>query len=241
MKKYFQGVLFFFIGLIFFACPSVTDNRSGKESPLEIKTGKVRFINHTMYDVIIHNDYINGMILLELKAGETSEELDVRINDNPSAESTFSIEYLHRVPGAFNTASGEIYASMIDPNVQLKWVIEEKKLYTIRIPRPTNLEPRSAFLEILNLHTIPFELRYLSNALQQEGNGKFHVALGEMGIYKLKDIPTEGKLFQGYQVVATFVNTSVPDFTAKNGMIYSFDYDGTSVKLNEKRTRPFVF
>jgi hypothetical protein len=131
---------------------------------------------------------------------------------------------------------------MIDPNEQIKHVIEANKApLTIQIPQPGKLEPRSAFLEILNLYTIPFELRYLSNAFQQEGNGKFHVAFGEMGIYKLNDIPAEGKLFQGHQVVATFESTPIPDFTAKNGMIYSFDYDGTSVKPNEKRTRTFVF
>jgi hypothetical protein len=209
------------------------------DSSLDVKTGKVYFVNHTSYDVIIHKDYFNGPILLELKEGNTSEATEVRISDNYGVGTTFSIEFLRPISDGFDIESGIVMASMIDPNIQINEVIEENKSYTIQIPQPKNLEPRSAFIKILNKYNLPFELKYLETAFKQTGNGNLSVAPGKIGIYKLENIPSEGKLYQNYQVVSTLKSTTIPDFTAKNGITYNFEYDGTSVELTSEQT--FVF
>jgi hypothetical protein len=79
----------------------------------------------------------------------------------------------------------------------------------------------------------------LETAFKQTGNGNLSVAPGKIGIYKLENIPSEGKLYQNYQVVSALKSTTIPDFTAKNGIIYNFEYDGTLVKLTSEQT--FVF
>jgi len=91
-----------------------TENDPG----LLIKTGKVTFINYTSYDVVVHKDYFNGVVLLELSAGQT-KSTDVRTSDNYGIGSVFSIEYLYKINDGFDTESGNIIASGIDPNARL--------------------------------------------------------------------------------------------------------------------------
>jgi hypothetical protein len=99
----------------------------------------------------------------------------------------------------------------------------------MQIPQPANLEFKSAFIKIINTSSLQFELRYLGVVFKQTGNGNLSVAPGKTGVYKLEDIPEAGKLYQNYTVVSTFASTTIPDFTAKNGFIYNFTYNGTSV------------
>ena len=237
MKKFCYAVLYplwLIISLIITACPAGTDD-SGKENPLVIKTGKVTFFNESSYKVVVHQDYFNGPVLLELSAGG-SQRVDVRISDNYGVGSTFSIEYLYRVNDGFDTESGEVIASGIDPNVQINFVVEENKSYTKQIPQPHNLEFRSAFIKIFNIADLQCELKYLGTVFKQTGNGNISVASGKTGVYKLEGIPTEGKLYQNYEVVSTFASTTIPDFTAENGTIYNFSYNGTSVTKTGEQT-----
>jgi hypothetical protein len=175
---------------------------------------------------------------LELSAGQ-SKQVEVRTSDNYGIGSTFSIEYLYRINDAFDADSGEVIASGIDPNVQINRVIEEKKSYTIQIPQPANLEFRSAFIKILNSSNLPCEFRYLGTVFKQTGNGNVPVAPGKTGVYKLEGIPNNGKLHQNYEVVANFINTTIPDFTVMNGFIYSYTYNGTSVTKTGEQTIVF--
>ena len=124
MCKFFPFLL---AVLIFSACPDDDGNN------IVIKTGKVTFFNESSYSVIVHQDYFNGPVLLELTAGQT-KNVDVRISGNHGAGSTFSIEYLYRINDGFDTESGEVIASGIDPNVQINFVVEEDKSYTKQIP-----------------------------------------------------------------------------------------------------------
>lgn len=231
MKQIIFCISFLMIGLIFTACPtddSGTKNNTNGGNEITVKTGKVTFFNESSYNVVIHQDYFNGPVLLELSAGQT-KKVDVRTSDNHGIGSTFSVEYLYRINDAFDTDSGEVIASGIAPNVQINFVVEADKSYTKQIPQPAKLEFMSAFIKILNLSDLQFELAYLGTVFKQTGNGNVSVAPGKTGVYKLEGIPSEGKLSQNYQVVSTFESTTIPDFTAMNGFIYSFSYNGTSV------------
>jgi len=233
MKKYVSVFLLAVLG-IFFSCEN-PDNTN--DSGSGIKTGRVTFVNHTSYSVVVHQDYFNGPVLLELSSGQ-DKRVDVRTSDNHGIGSTFSIEYLYRIPDAFDSDSGEVTASGIDPNVQINRVIEADKSYTIQIPQPANLEFRSAFIKILNTSNLPCELRYLSTVFKQTGNNNIPVAPDKTGVYKLDGIPSGGKLYQNYQVASTFESTPVPEFTAMNGFIYSFTYDGNSVHDGSLERKP---
>jgi hypothetical protein len=248
MKKFVFSMIICFI---FTACSDNTDitnkgneiggdnSNNGNNNPA-VKIGKVTFFNESSYKVVVHQDAFSGPVLLELSAGG-SQRVDVRTSDNYGAGSTFSIEYLYRINDAFDTESGEVIASGIDPNVQINFVVEENKSYTKQIPQPANLEFRNAFIKILNSHNLPFEFRYLGTAFKQTGNGNLSVAPGKTGVYKIPlgtegSIPAEGRLYHDYQVVANFVNTAIPDFTVKNGFIYSFTYNGSSVTKTGEQT-----
>jgi len=236
-------VFFLIIGLNFIACPDNTtdENNSNNGNNPVTKTGKVTFFNESSYKVLIHQDSFSGPVLLEMSAGDPGKTILVRTSDNYGIGSTFSIEYLYRINDAFDTESGEVIASGIDPIVQINRVIEENKSYTIQIPQPKNLEFRNAFIKIINSSSLQFELKYLGTVFKQTGNGNIPVAPSKTGVYKLPlgtegSIPAEGKLYQNYQVASTFENTTIPDFTVKNGVIYSFTYNESSVTKTGEQT-----
>jgi hypothetical protein len=247
MNRFFYFTFFLIICLISTACPVDPSNNptggnnsnNGNNNPV-VKTGKVTFFNESSYKVVVHQDAFSGPVLLELSAGG-SQKVDVRTSDNYGVGSIFSIEYLYRINDAFDTESGEVIASGIDPNVQINFVVEENKSYTKQIPQPANLEFRNAFIKILNASNLQFEFKYLGTVFKQTGNGNVPVAPGKTGVYKLPlgtegGIPAEGKLYQNYEVVSTFANTTIPDFTVKNGFIYIFTYNGSLVTKTGEQT-----
>ena len=223
------GIFCFFV-----SCDNSTTSTES-DPDLIIKTGKVTFVNYTSYNVVVHKDYFNGVVLLELSAGQT-KSMDVRTSDNYGIGSVFSIEYLYKINDGFDTESGNIIASGIDPNVQINRVIEEGKTYTIQIPQPTNLEFKTAFIKILNSHSLPFELMYFGTSFKQTGNGNLPVAPGKTGVYKIESIPNNGKLMENYRVVTNFNSTTIPDFTVRNGFVYSFTFNGTAVTKTGEQT-----
>jgi hypothetical protein len=165
--------------------------------------------------------------------GET-KKVDVRISDNYGIGSTFPVEYRYKVVDDPNLASGEVWAFGIDPNVQINVVIEENRSYTIQIPQPSNLEFPMAFAKILNSSAMQFELRYLGSAFKQAGNGNLPVPMGQTGVYQLSST-AEGNTISGYTVYSTFNSAEVPEFTAKNGYIYNFTYNGTTVQKTSEQ------
>jgi hypothetical protein len=206
-----------------------------------MKTGRVTFINESSYSVKVHRDSFGGPVVVELGSGtDTIKTVNVRISDSHGFGTTFSVEYLFPISDELHSEGGEILASMLDFDVQINLVIQEGRSYTVQIPQPKNLEPRSAFIELYNSHNLPCELRYYGLILRQEGSGNIPIPSGRFGIYKLDGIPVAGEPAQGYRVVSTFSEAPIPEFTIQNGYIYKFNYDGTSVvKRGDPWFQPF--
>jgi len=224
MKKF---VSFIFLSVIIFSFTACPEEKKDDNTNI-VKTGRVTFFNESSYKVIVHRDAFSGPMLVELNAGQ-SRTLDIRTSDNSGVGTMFSIEYLYRITDGFDTESGDVIASGLDPNMQINRNIEENKSITVQIPQPNALEFKSAFIKILNSHNMPCEFRYMGNVFYQTGNGNIPVPPGKTGVYKLEGIPSEGKLYQNHQVFSNFIGTVIPDFTAMNGVIYSFTYNGSSV------------
>jgi hypothetical protein len=210
--------------------------KPGVETPADenpsAQTGNIRFFNESSYTVIIHQDAFSGPVLLELGAGQ-SKQVQARVSANYGVGSTFPAEYQYRVAEGTDLASGDVWAKGIDPNVQLNVVVEAGKSYTLQIPQPKNLEFTAAFVRILNASDMQAELRYLGTAFKQTGNGNLPVPVGKTGVYEFPSTAA-GKTMSGYTVHSTFQSAAVPDFIAKNSVIYDFTYNGTSaVKTGE--------
>ncbi|MCL2190612.1 MAG: hypothetical protein FWB79_01320 [Treponema sp.] len=225
-------LLVFSLAFLFASCNNglgTDDERDG------LVTGRVTFFNESSYRVNVRRDSFSGPIEVELSSGET-RTVDVRVSDH-ALGTTFAIEYLFQVTDGFDADSGDIFASGTDLNVQINRIIEENRSITIQIPQPTNLEFRTAFVRILNAHNLPIELRYFGSILRQDGTGNIPVAPGRTGVYRLNEIPAGGeRLFEGFRIVSTFATTLIPGFTAQNGVIYNFTYNGNSVTKTGEQT-----
>jgi hypothetical protein len=217
---------------LFVSCENHANNNNNNN---DVKTGNVTFLNESRYNIKIHRDSFSGPVLLELSANAPAKTIPVRVSDN-NWGTVFSIEYLYRINDGFDTDSGEVIASGIDPNIQIPYVIEENKSITVQIPDPPNPEFKTAFIKILNAHNLPCELKYYGRVLQQN-NGNLPIAPGKTGIYK-ESVSAEGELYSGYTVATAFESVLVPDFTVNNGFIYSFTYDGSSVHDGSLEKKP---
>jgi hypothetical protein len=199
------------------------------------KTSKVTFFNESSYAVTVHLDAFSGPVLIESLGAGQSKKVDVRTSENYGVGSTFCIEYSYKVVDGTDLASGEVWARGIDPNVQINFVVEENKSYTKQIPQPSGLEFQAAFVKILNVADMQFELHRLGTAYKQTGNGNLPVPPGKTGVYEIPSTAA-GKTLSGYTVHSTFASVPVPEFTAKNSYIYTFTYSSTVVtKTGEQK------
>ena len=230
--------LLFLLTHLFVACDnSANNNNNNNKEPVDAKTGNVTFWNESGYDIKIHRDSFDGPVLLELSSWDPQKTIPVRISDNNGVGTVFSIEYLYRINEGFDTDSGEVVASGFDPNLQIPYVIKENEDITVQIPKPSNLEFKTAFIKILNVYNLPCELKNYGSA-QRQNNGNYPVAPYKTGIYK-RSVSEKGELYYGYTIATYNESTPVPDFTVNNGFIYSFTYDGSSVyKYNSTGKEP---
>ncbi|MDR2999687.1 MAG: hypothetical protein LBU89_00360 [Fibromonadaceae bacterium] len=211
---------------------------SSSGNAISVETGRVTFINESSYEVIVHRDAFSGPVLLELgRSTETIKTVDVRTSDNYGVGTTFSIEYLYPITSDFDSESGKIHARGIDPNVQINRVIEANKNYTVQIPQPKNLTFPKAYFKILNNSDRQAELAYISNIYRQI-NGNLSIPPRKIGIYEMDANPS-GTLYSGYSIKSVFESVLIPEFTAKNGIIYNLTYAGISVKLDSEE--PLIF
>ncbi|MDR2516175.1 MAG: hypothetical protein LBC88_02195 [Spirochaetaceae bacterium] len=226
MKNGKKTLLLLLAAPLFIACSTGSGEADGQKA----NTGTVTFFNDSSYAVKVHQDAFSGPVLMELRSGQ-SKKADVRASGNYGVGSTFSIEYRYPITNVFDAEAGEVTAGGIDPNVQINFVVEENKSYTKQIPQPASLEFRNAFLRIMNASGLPFELRYLGTAFKQAGNGSLSVAPNRTGVYKLDGIGAAGRPIQNYTLNGVFTAIPIPGFTAMNGTIYHFEFDGSEVKF----------
>jgi hypothetical protein len=212
-------------------CPASPDDDDPPDNGgrLEVKTGTVTFFNESSYTVTVHLDAFTGPVLIKNLGAGQSKGVDVRTSDNYGVGSTFCIEYLYRVVDGIDLASGEVWASGIDPNIQINFVVEENKSYTKQIPQPMELEFSMAFVKILNASDMQFELRRYGTAYKQAGNKNLPVPPGKTGVYDVSSTAI-GAVHDNYSVHTALSAVNMPQFIAKNSYIYSFIYSGTSVE-----------
>jgi len=194
----------------------------------------VTFFNNSSYYVSIHSTSFSGPVLTDKLASGMSYSTTLNPSDNYGSGSVFSMEYWYLVANYGECSCGDVWASGIDPNVQISQNIEAGKSYVIQIPQPKNLELNEAFSKILNTSGESFELNYLGNSFGQAGNGEYYVPSGKVGVYKMDEVEIEG-----YTITQVFKQYPFPEFTANPGYIYNFEFDGNSVKIKEKQ--PIIF
>jgi len=225
-------LLLIFFTQLFVSCGNSINSGNNNDEPVIGRTGNVTFSNESSYDIKIHRNSFSGPVLLELPANSSPKTIPVGISDNNGVGTVFSIEYLYQINEGFDTDSGKVIASGTDPNLQLIYEIEENKSYTVQIPNPINPEFKTAFIKILNEYNLPCELTYYGRTLVQN-NGNSPIPPGKTGIYK-ESVSVNGELYDGFIVVAVSESTPVPEFTIKNGFIYSCRFNGTSVTKPEE-------
>jgi len=249
MKNIFKaGLLVLIFASLFTAC----QNNLGRENVNEtnmIQMGRVTFFNESSYRVRIRRDVFSGPIVVELGSGvDRSQTVDIRISGTHGLGTTFSVEYLLSIPDSLlldSDNSTDIFAIGHDFNVQINRVIEEGRHITIQIPQPQNLVSRSAFMAVKSTHNLPSTLFYFGQSIPQAGNGVLPITSGRTGIFTLNNlavggIPIGGKFeFRGFSIRSGLNVTPVPAFTAGNGYIYEFIFDGTSVVFS--RQWPLIF
>jgi len=197
----------------------------GKHSYDNPLYSSVTFFNNSSYYVSIHSTSFSGPVLIDKMASGMKYSTTLNPSDNYGTGSVFSVEYWILVANYAECSCGDVWINAIDPNVQISRNMEAGESYVIQIPQPKNLELREFFLKILNTSDKPFELNYLSKFFGQAGNGEYPVPSGKFGVYKMEE-----KEIKGYTITQVFEKYSFPEFTAKSGYIYNFEFDGKEVK-----------
>ena len=207
----------------------------GKHSFDSYLSSSVTFFNNSSYYVSIHEDSFSGPVLIDKLATGMKYSTTLNPSDNYGIGSMFSIEYWHLVADHNECSCGDVWTGGIDPNMQISQNIEAGKDYNIKVPQPKNLELKEAFFRILNTSNNYFELNYLSNTYRQAGNRETSVPSGKVGVYKI-DGDTKIK---GHTITQVFDEYPFPEFTAKSGYIYYFEFNGNSVE--EKGEQKIIF
>jgi len=198
----------------------------GKHSVDSSAYSSVTFFNNSSYSVSIHSESFSGPILIDKLASGRYFSTTLNPSNNYGVGSVFSIEYWYLVASDAEFACGDVWAGGIDPDMQISQNMEVGKEYTIQIPQPKSLELKEAFLKILNTSGEHFELNYLGTFYRQAGNGELPVPSGKIGFYKMNG-ETEIK---GYTITQVSEKYPFPEFTAKSGYIYAFEFNGNSVE-----------
>ena len=218
------------LALLFLSCGKHSfDNFDNSEY-----LSSVTFFNSSSYYVSIHSSYFGGPVLIDKLASGMEYSTTLNPSDNYGSGSVFSVEYWYLVANYGECSCGDVWTGGIDPNVQISRNIEAGQSYVIQIPQPKNLELKEAFFKILNTSSKPFELNYLGVHFRQAGNGELPVPSGKVGVYKMEE-----KEIEGYTITQVFEQYPFPEFTAKNGHIYNFEFDGKEVKTKEEQNMIF--
>jgi hypothetical protein len=198
---------------------------------------QVLFFNTSSYAVSVHKDAFSGPVILERLASGTSASVKVPVSDNYGVGSVFYPEYWFNVANGLGVGS-EVWTGGIDPNTQLAFNVEAGKSYTKQIPQPGRPEFREAFVKVLNASKESLELMRLSLSLRQEQNGELLVPSGGTGVYRFES-SADGIEQNHYSVTSVFSSFPVPVFTTRHGWVYSFVFDGSSVRASGEQKLEF--
>ena len=251
LRKFYVLFCMFLCSCFFISCINDNNDQDNKtkdeeinSADEEINTVKVTFINNSIYYLIVHRDSFYGPIIAEVNTTDRESFAFVRPSDNNGEITVFSIEFIWiiQIDDGLNDELRKVPVSCIDPNMQLSWVIEADKPFTVQIPNPQKLEIRSAFISIRNTHNLPVEFCYVNRRIRQADNNNIPIAPNRQGIYRLNGIPDEGEHCRYYNIVSTFESTYFSDFTLQNGIyitenayIYQYTFNGTSIKRTGKQ------
>jgi len=205
----------------------------GKHSDVDLDSnlGMVTFFNKSSYYVSVYQTSFSGPVLIDKLATGAHNSVTVSPSDNYGVGSVFSIRYWYLV----TNDGGDFWTGGLDPNAQITRNIEAGESYVIQIPQPSRLELTEAFVKILNTSGMPIEFNRLGVHYKQAGNGELSVPSGRSGIYKIdsSESGVEIKYYTIFQLIDQYY--PIPEFTAKNGYIYNFEFDGNTVIPKEEQ------
>jgi len=207
----------------------------------EYDTAMVTFFNSSSYEVIVHRDSFYGPIIAEVNTIDRTTSKLIRIN-NENNITVFSIEYIiYPINDDFYNEYNNIFVSCYDPQIQIPIELKAGNSVTVQIPQPSNFIYKSAFLIIVNSDDFPIYLRFGGNYINQT-NSILPITPNKQGLYKFTNIPDEGEYCQFYNIVSKFDNIYFSDFitendlyVTKNGYVYSFVFNGISLKKDNER------
>jgi len=209
------------VAVLLFAILVLSCNKYSYEDPYN-NLGEVIFVNESSYNVSIHDTSFDGPLIVDKLAPGDIYSTAVPPSNNYGSGSVFPIIYWYFADGEDFWIGG----TNPDPNDQIKYNINAGQKYLIYIPEPSKLEGSEAFFKVLNTSGMSIELNRLGNYFKQV-NGELPVPSGKTGIYKIES-SASGVEFKGYSISQS-KDYPIPEFTAKNGFIYNFEFNGTSV------------
>ncbi|MDR1073816.1 MAG: hypothetical protein LBL45_09115 [Treponema sp.] len=172
MKR--NRILFvFFIAVFLSACSADSFGEGSGVEGLEVKTGKATFFNEPSYTATVHVDAFSGPVLIESLGVGQSRGVNVRTSDNYGIGSAFCVEYSYKVVDGTDLASGEVWAKGVDPNIQINFVVEENRYYTIQILQPAELEFPAAFKKFVTLQTCSLNCTGMERRINRRETGIF--------------------------------------------------------------------
>jgi hypothetical protein len=196
---------------------------------------RVTFYNESSYSVTIYQDHFDGYILAEKLASGMSHTAKLSPSNNYGIGSTFSIEYWFMVANKTEISGGEdIWASSgaeIDNQIPGN-NLEAGKSYTITIPQPANWRTSESFIRIVNKSENSIEFNHLGTFYRLDGSLENAVLRGKVGVYKVRKVDQSENYVEisGRTITQVSKSYPLPDFTAVDGHLYTFEFDGKEVK-----------
>jgi hypothetical protein len=197
----------------------------GKHIPDDNSSWNVTFYNQSSYSVSVYHNSFSGTLLVDKLASGESYSVMVSPSGNYGYGSVFSVRYWFEVD-----VDDNVWTTGIDRGMQLQHNIEAGKTHDIQIPNSSNIEWEDAFLKIKNSSEKPIELYNRYSVILHAGR-ESSISSGKYGIYEISG-KIEGRRIVYNELVDSY---PLPDFTAENGYIYNFKFDGNSVELTKRQ------
>ncbi|MCL2206783.1 MAG: hypothetical protein FWB90_01655 [Fibromonadales bacterium] len=205
------------IAISLLALLSLSCGKHGHETSYD-SLAEVIFYNESNYHISIYHTSFSGSLIVDKLAPGQIYSTELYPSNNYGIGSVFSVRYWYLIEGE------NFWTGGIDPDAQITQNIEAGQRYIIQIPSPKKLEGSEAFFKVLNASGMPIEFRRYGTVFVQI-NGEHSVPSGKTGIYKINS--GEISEYTIFQQIDNYY--PIPEFTAKNGYIYIFEFNGTEV------------